>query len=140
MKKKELIEISKFCKNKKCFLFVDEVYLDFVKDKEKFTLADTIKENEYLIILKSMTKFYSIPGLRLGSILANKKIIDKIKKVQPPWSINNFSAAFPEKIINDKKFVLKTNDYLKKEKKNFINELSKINEIKTFPSSSNFFY
>ena len=47
---------------------------DFVKNKEKFTLADTIKENEYLIILKSMTKFYSIPGLRLGSILATKKL------------------------------------------------------------------
>ena len=114
--KDELIELLNFCKKRRCFLFIDEVFLDFVKNQENISLKKLIPNNKFLIILKSATKFYSIPGLRLGVILADNKIIEKIKKIQTPWSINNFSALFPRKILFNKNFIFKTNDLINQEK------------------------
>jgi threonine-phosphate decarboxylase len=136
--KDELIELLNFCKKRRCYLFIDEVFLDFVKKHENISLKNLIPTNEFLIILKSVTKFYSIPGLRLGLILADNKIIEKIKKIQIPWSINNFSAFFPGKILFDKNFISKTKDLINKEKFFLKKELLNIQQIKVFQSFSNY--
>ncbi len=136
--KKELEELLKECIKNKCFLFIDEAFLDFSANHDSLTLSSNVEKNKYLIILKTLTKFYSIPGLRLGLITGDEKIIEKLKYNQYPWSINCYSQLIGQNILHDKKFINKTIEYLNKEKTLLYKELSKIKDIKIFPSYANY--
>ncbi|SFD48049.1 threonine-phosphate decarboxylase [Chitinophaga sp. CF118] len=63
---------------------IDEAYIDFTR--ERASMVESIGKN--LIIVKSLTKTYSIPGLRLGYLLSDIAIIQKILKYKMPWSVN----------------------------------------------------
>lgn len=136
--KEELEELLSACKKYKKYLFIDEAFLDFLPDYNDITLSSYIEKNKHLIILKTLTKFYAIPGLRLGLIAASKSIIEKLKFMQPPWSINCFSQLIGDLILNDRTYIEKTISYIKEEKYHLIIELSKIKGIKVFLSYTNY--
>jgi len=69
-------------------LVLDEAYVDFVeKSWDPFDLT----EKGNVIVLRSMTKDYGLPGLRLGYAVARREIIDVLRKVLPPWSVNTIA-------------------------------------------------
>lgn len=70
---------------------IDEAYIDFVRDDISFNYLLTAFEN--LILVKSLTKTYSIPGLRLGYLLSSPGIIQKIQHYKMPWSVNSLAIA-----------------------------------------------
>lgn len=137
--REELEELLKICANNKCFLFVDEAFLEFLPAYNDLTLSEKIKNNKYLIILKTITKFYSIPGLRLGLIAGNKELIKRLKNFQYPWAINCFCQIIGSDILQDKKYINNTIKYIANEKKILFNELSNIKDLKIFPSHANYF-
>ncbi len=136
--REELEELLIECKKHKKYLFIDEAFLDFLPDYNDNTLSGYIGKNKYLIILKTLTKFYAIPGLRLGLIAAHESIIEKLKFMQPPWSVNCFSQLIGDMILNDRNYIEKTISYIKEEKYHLIIELSKIKGIKVFLSYTNY--
>lgn len=137
--KKELLELLKVCTKNKCYLFIDEAFLDFTNDYDSLTLSKEIQNNKYLIILKTLTKFFTIPGLRLGMIAANEEIINKMNLLQYPWPINCFSQLIGSKILQNKKFITKTLKYLNNERSFLYKKLSTIKELKVFSSNANYF-
>lgn len=95
--------INKWIK-KDCTILIDESFLDFC-DSSKFKSATPyIKKYDKLYILKSMTKFYSSAGVRVGSILSCSKNIKKIKAKEPLWKISQFDSSYIQHIIKDKRF------------------------------------
>lgn len=78
-------------KNPDTLFVIDEAYVDFMKDvvSHMYLLASF----QNIIIVKSLTKTYSIPGLRLGYLLAEKRIIKKIQSGKMPWSVNSLAIA-----------------------------------------------
>ena len=137
--KEELKELLKVCTRSKCFLFIDEAFLDFLPDYNNITMSNEIKKNKYLIILKTLTKFYSIPGLRLGLIAGNEELLKRLKNFQYPWAINCFSQLIGNDILQDKKYINNTIEYIVNEKKIILNELSGLKDLKIFPSHANYF-
>ncbi|WP_168203370.1 pyridoxal phosphate-dependent aminotransferase [Oceanispirochaeta crateris] len=75
--------IRKACVQEGTLLILDEAYVCFVQEKKRYNPL-----REGVIVLRSMTKDFSIPGLRLGYILSSPTIIQRIKKWQPEWSIS----------------------------------------------------
>lgn len=136
--KEELEELLLVCKKYKKYIFIDEAFLDFLPDYNDITLSGYIRKNKYLIILKTLTKFYAIPGLRLGLMAADVSIIEKLKFMQTPWSINCFSQMIGDIILNDRNYITKTIDFIKEEKYFLIIGLSKISGIKVFLSYTNY--
>ncbi|WP_425446709.1 threonine-phosphate decarboxylase CobD [Dethiothermospora halolimnae] len=117
------------------YLFVDESFIDFV-DKESY--IELIDKNN-LFILRSMTKFYAIPGLRLGYGLGGSKLINKLNENKEPWTLNSLALNSLEIILKDNEYMDKTLDWYNREKKFLWKELNNIKNIKVFYGEANFF-
>lgn len=86
------VYLEQWLKNNPSTVFVvDEAYIDFVKDGVSFT--SLLHSSENIILVKSLTKKYAIPGLRLGYLISSKQIIKKINTGKMPWSVNSLAIA-----------------------------------------------
>lgn len=102
------------CRENGTLLIIDEAFYDFVEDYRP--IAPLLHEHENLIIIRSMTKMYAIPGLRLGYCLAAPAVIRELEKHQPPWSVNAAAARAGEVCLEEKEFVRSTAAYISKER------------------------
>jgi threonine-phosphate decarboxylase len=86
---------------KDCTILIDESFLDFTSFE---SVIKYLKSYDKLYILKSMTKFYSSAGIRLGTIISSKENIIELKKYEPMWKISQFDQAYIKNAIKDKQF------------------------------------
>ena len=136
---RELIkDIADLCYEHKTYLLVDESFLDFVKNKARFSVLLEIKTNPYLIVLSSLTKFFALPGLRIGCCFGNKELIKKVKEIKDPWNVNCFAQLAGLVSLQDKDFQARSIEFITKEKERLYQELTKIPLLKVFYPSVNF--
>lgn len=135
---KDIVRLVKECEKHKKYLVVDEAFIDWVDDEQKFDSIRQASSKKYLIVLRSLTKFFGLPGIRLGYCVANKKLIEKLSQVQYTWTVNSLAQAIGEKMVSDKSFIKKTKIFIKNEKRFLCNGLQKISFIKSYISSANY--
>ncbi|MDN4525764.1 threonine-phosphate decarboxylase CobD [Fictibacillus fluitans] len=82
----QIEKLLKLCSEKKVTLVVDEAFVHFMENP--VTAVPLLAHNSNLIILRSLTKMFHLPGLRLGYALSSAELIRKLRKYQPPWSVN----------------------------------------------------
>ena len=118
---------------------LDESFLDFVEENKEYTSKVFLGKYKNLIIVKSLTKFFAIPGIRIGyGLCGNNEIVEKVNKVSVPWSINIVACDGVIKALDEKEYIENTIKYVKKEKEYLYNSLKKINLLKVFEPSVNF--
>lgn len=139
LEKKELLEQINSRPN--CLYVIDESFMDFIEDQEKYSLQDVIETTPNLVLLKSITKFYAIPGLRFGYALSShKELINRYQFVSPPWEINSFAHLILPKLIIDQEYFEQTLLYVKKMRNYLLQELSLFHSIQNVRSSANFIF
>jgi len=116
-------------------VIVDEAFMDFCEDN---SAIDQVKKRENLIVIRSLTKFFAIPGLRLGYLVANQKLVHKMSLFKEPWSVNILAQKAGEACFNDESFALRTKRFIAKERTYLISELGKIKGLKVYDSSTNY--
>ena len=90
MKLSETEKILKECNKYETKLFVDEAFIEFLEDGYKESIINTDENKQNLFVTRAFTKFFAIPGLRLGyGIFFNKNLGKKIAEKKEPWSVNN---------------------------------------------------
>lgn len=120
-------------------LILDESFLEFVPDGRAIDGKIYLDENNRVVVVKSLTKFFAIPGLRLGYCLTkNKAIINRLYEVSPPWRINVLAERVGQAILKEVDYIEETVRLVEKENKWLFSELSKIEGIKPYPSTVNF--
>jgi len=87
--------------SKNCTILIDESFLDFTNHK---STIEYLEKYEKLYILKSMTKFYSSAGIRLGIIVSNSSNITKLKTQEPLWKISQFDSHYIQQALKDDNF------------------------------------
>jgi threonine-phosphate decarboxylase len=102
------------CRRHQCMLIVDEAFYDFLAEYESITLD--IKEYPNLLIIRSMTKMFAIPGLRLGYLLADPAVIKKIAAFQPHWSTNAIALMAGEWCLDSEAYIKETIALVEKER------------------------
>jgi threonine-phosphate decarboxylase len=117
-------------------LVLDEAFIDFVEGN--VSIISEVTELKNTIVLRSLTKFFSIAGLRLGFICAHPETIGRIAAMQPPWSVNSLAAAGGVAALADNAFITETLKWLKTEREAMKKELDEIEGLRVFPSSANF--
>lgn len=140
--KHELLELLKFLNKKKSYLLVDEAFMDFVQREESTSLIPHIREYNNLFILRSFTKIFNIPGIRLGMGIGNPDIIGKLEQRRDPWSVNIFAQIIAENLINMEKFIINTKNYIDIERKylyKILNKNLRKRSVKIFKTCSNFY-
>jgi threonine-phosphate decarboxylase len=117
-------------------IMVDESFIELSENSK--SIIELNSEYNNLFIIRSFTKFYSMPGLRLGYGIGNKDIISKIFNNKISWSVNILSLLAGEACLEDYDFIDKTKIWLKNEKSYLFNKLNKISWIKVFYPYANF--
>lgn len=128
----KLIEFSK--KHKDTTFVVDEAFIDFVVDGQSLALNRPTN----VIVLRSMTKFYAIPGLRLGFAVGDKELVDKIQKYIAPWPVNSFALEVGTKAIEDKQYAAESIEIVSRNRQWLYRELTKVNGLYVYPGQANF--
>ena len=119
-----------------CTILIDESFLDFC---DKSSAIKYLETYDKLYILKSMTKFYSSAGIRVGTIVSTKQNIEKLKRFEPMWKLSQFDSNYLQAALDDKLFknISKAINIKNKiELENILKESDLIEEI--FESSANY--
>ena len=120
-------------------LIVDETFMEFVGEEEKYSLIGRINQTENLFILKAVTKFFGMPGLRLGyGVTSNKQIIKNIYEYKEPWTINSFAENLSNYLFKDKDYISSSKEYYVGERKFMLQELRNIPKLKVYDTDTNF--
>jgi L-threonine-O-3-phosphate decarboxylase len=83
---------------------VDEAFMDFLPPEQEQSLIHLVQEYPNLVILRSLTKFYSLPGLRLGYAIAHPERLRRWQSWRDPWPVNTLAAAAAVAVVQDKEF------------------------------------
>lgn len=120
-------------------LIVDETFMEFVEREEDFSLVKFIEKYNNLFILKAVTKFFGLPGLRLGyGVTSNKNIIETIYKYKEPWTINSFAEHLSNYIFEDRNYIERSKKYYIEERDYMLAELKKIKKLTVYDTDTNF--
>ena len=132
----ELEELIQTWIENSCTILIDESFLDFCDKPSAIKYLETYDK---LYILKSMTKFYSSAGIRVGTIVSTKQNIEKLKRFEPMWKLSQFDSNYLQAALDDKLFknISKAINIKNKiELENILKEPDLIEEI--FESSANY--
>lgn len=133
----DLSELLVKAKENRVLLIVDETFMDFVQD-QSHSLLPLVSEYENLFVLKAVTKFYSMTGVRLGYGFSSESLIRKLWDIKEPWTVNAFAEYLADAIF-DEEFERKSVSFYKEEIRWMKEELEKIPGLIVFPTESNYF-
>ncbi len=134
--KEELEILAKYCEDKGKLLIVDETFMDFCS--EGTSTLDRLKDFSNLISIRSMTKFFALPGLRLGYGVMHSKWVQIIENFRPPWSVNSLAQAFGLASLKDNAFIKNSRSFACEQRESLLNHLSDMSWLKAYPSEANF--
>ncbi len=119
------------------FVILDEAFLPFT---ERPSSISSVRRHATLIVLRSMTKSYGIPGLRLGYAAAAPAIITRWKQYLPPWNVNTLAqAAGVYCLRHGEKHLEESNRFVREEREWLIHEINRFPFLAALPSEANFF-
>ncbi len=121
----------------------DEAFLSITPNGDKESLIPLTQRFDNLLVLRSLTKIFNIPGLRLGYVIGSSKKLKQWEINRDPWPLNSFAIKAGIDLLSNKKFyeqwIKQIHSWINSEKKRVFEKLSKIDNLKVHNSSTNFF-
>lgn len=140
IKKDDVLKIADWAKNNEINFIVDESFVDFAEEEYASLLdEDILKNYPSLIVVKSISKSFGVPGLRLGVLASfNIELIDFMKKDIAIWNINSFGEFYLQIFEKYKKDYEEAMKKFKVVRREYIEKLSTVNNLRVIPSQANF--
>ena len=140
--KADVLRLSAWCEERGIRLVVDESFVDFCTDYATSSLLsdDILEAHPYMVVMKSISKSYGVPGLRLGILAsADKELIIRIKKAVSIWNLNSFAEFFMQIYNKHEKDYHKACEKFVNERADFEQQLCTISYLRVMPSQANYF-
>ncbi|MEW9699691.1 threonine-phosphate decarboxylase CobD [Paenibacillus sp. SI8] len=118
-------------------LIVDEAFMDFVPDERKHSMLKFASTSSNVFVIRSMTKFFSIPGIRLGFMVAHPDWIQRIQELQVQWSVNYLAQRIGAAVLDDVEFEQASRQWLQAEQIWLMGQLQQLG-LEVTPSAVNF--
>ena len=136
--------VASMLKDANSLLVIDESFIDFVgndplQDNEH-SIRSLVNEFDNIIVVHSFTKFYAVPGLRIGAAFANKTLITQLQQYIPSWSVNTLAQAYTKAALNDVDYIKLTKQELNEERAFMYNALDALEGVTVYPPSANFIF
>lgn len=140
IRKENVLKLADWCKIRKIKLILDESFVDFADfDDTSFLYNEILEKYKDLIVIKSISKSYGVPGIRLGILAtSNEDLIKFIKKDVSIWNINSFGEYYLQIYDKYKKDYAVALTKIKNSRKIFVENLKKIEEFRVIPSEANY--
>ena len=133
--KEELGALLQEAKRRNVFVVIDEAFVDWAPE---LSLARDIRDDSLFFITRSLTKFFSLPGIRIGYGLGSRKLIEKLATHQVPWSCNRIAQKLGIAALRDQTFQDHSREWLNLERDWLLSRLKEIPWLKVYPSVTNF--
>lgn len=117
---------------------IDEAFMDFLPLQQQQSLIDRVPDYPNLVILRSLTKFYSLPGLRLGYAIAHPDRLKRWQQWRDPWSVNLLAAVAAVAVLQDTTFQQQIWDWLPPARSRLFAGLANLPLLTPLPSAANF--
>ena len=123
-----------------CRIIFDESFLDFLPNESRESTRTYLEANDHLIVLYSLTKFYSLPGLRLGTVFAHPSLLARFEQYRDPWSVNVLAQHAGIAALEDLKFPDDVRDKLRESRSLFYQEFTRsgFSNLRLWPTTVNF--
>ncbi|MGB9679158.1 MAG: pyridoxal phosphate-dependent aminotransferase [Thermoanaerobacteraceae bacterium] len=119
-------------------IMIDEAFIEFIKEHKKYEALSFIKNHKKLFIVRAATKFFGLPGLRLGYGIGSIPVIQKLEEYKEPWTVNAFAERIGIELFKNSDFIEKTKEYINKEIEYMLSSLRKIDYLIAFDTKANF--
>lgn len=117
---------------------VDEAFMDFLPPADQSSVVKWIEQYPNLVVVRSLTKFYSLPGLRLGYAIAHPDRLNRWQQWRDPWSVNTLAAAVGEVVLQDTEFQQQTWNWLVAARASLFQRLGQLPGLHPLPGTANF--
>lgn len=134
--KHECGELLEVCKKNGHYLVFDESFVDFLGDA--YSRRNYVIAYDNVIVVHSLTKFYAVPGLRIGAMMANPMMINFINSQIPSWTVNHLAQIYSETALQDIDYIQETRSVLKEEKEWLYHKLTQIEALCCIEPSVNY--
>lgn len=122
----KLQPIMEYCERENKKIIIDEAFIEFAGINE-FSLEKDLDKFNCMIIIRALTKFFALPGIRFGYAMTSDKLLyKKIQNKQLPWNINCFAEVAVKYVLFAEDYITKSNLWLKEEKEYFLGKLRKL--------------
>jgi threonine-phosphate decarboxylase len=132
--KEELLDVMSHARRKGCLVVIDEAFADFTGVS---VIPEAVKAGN-VIVLRSMTKFYAMAGLRLGYAVGAKKLMERLQSFIPAWSVNTLASSAGVAALKDSAFRKRTFEWFTTERRSLFRGLASIKGLAPFESSANY--
>jgi len=130
-----LAELVDTCSKRGIYLVVDESFLDFTSHPSR--AVDATKRPR-LIVVRSLTKFWALAGLRIGYLVGRKRLVEKLFENLEPWSVNTLASAAAAESLRDHKYRDRTLNLVRRERAFLTKRLAGLGWLEPLPSETNF--
>lgn len=139
----EVIRLIEWCRYRNTKLVIDESFIDFADSnanlEETFITGDILAMYDQMFIVKSISKSYGVPGIRLGVIASsNESVVAKLKKSVPIWNVNSFAEFFMQVLPKYRKDYMRSLIKIRAARTEFLKGLNRCSGITAFPSQANY--
>lgn len=129
--------LDRFVSSGERTLLLDEAFVDFAPHEDRVSLIRQAAASRRLLVIRSMTKFYAIPGIRLGFIVAHPELIARMRALQVQWSVNYMAQLIGAAVLDDRAYAEATLRWLQEERPWLAGQLAALG-LTVFASDANF--
>jgi len=131
----DIESLYRLCRYNGCFFVLDEAFIDFAGESSAKRL---IPASDSGLILRSMTKFFGFPGIRIGYSIASTEVTARLKQFLPPWNVGVIPQAAALAALADREHSRRTLELVSKERRALIAALSRIEGLEVYESVANY--
>jgi threonine-phosphate decarboxylase len=132
----ELESLVLHCESQEVVLVVDETFIEFCH--EAVSALKWMRNSKYLVVVRSMTKFFGLAGVRLGYGVMHPSLKARLKKFQIPWSVNSIAQKMGINALSDDEYPIQTRIMVCECRTRLVSRLNTIPRLRIFPSQANF--
>ena len=135
----DCLRLAEWCQEKDIVLVIDESFIDFSTEHPTFLCNKVLERFDHLVVVKSISKSYGVPGLRLGVLAtSNWSLMMNIRREVSIWNINSFGEFFLQILGKYEKSYMQAMEAFREERERFVKQLNKITWLRVLPSEANY--
>ena len=135
----DCLRLAQWCQQRDIVLVLDESFIDFSTEHPTFLKNDVLERFDHLAVVKSISKSYGVPGLRLGVLAtANQTLMMNIRRELSIWNINSFGEFFLQILGKYENAYIQAMDEFREERGRFVKALNNVAYLRVLPSEANY--
>lgn len=132
----DIARLAKAARRRGIWLVIDEAFADYCPDRSVLPHASSWP---HMVVLRSMTKFYALPGLRVGYAVATRTVVKRLRRQLPPWSVSAMAQVAALAAVNDAAHAHKSLRFMARERNRVRTLLAALPGCAVMPTCANFF-